>query len=89
MTAIKTLRKRLDRLEGHRPDQGQDYEMMALEALSDEELDILQEGRALHSCGHTEAEIEVMMGAEKWKLFQEAVGRYQAVYAQLITDEVG
>lgn len=86
---LEGIGRRLDRLEGSGPDQGPDYEMMALEALSDEELGVLQEGRALHGCGHTDAQIEGMMGVERWKLLQEAVGRYQAEYARLIADVAG
>lgn len=84
MTAIKALQKRLDRLED-RPTNEPDLVEMVLEALSDDDLDLLQEQASLRDAGFDDEQISVMM-AERWSLFQQAVERFKQVTIELESD---
>jgi hypothetical protein len=66
MTPITTLQRRLEVLE--LPPIIPDYELMALEALSDADLDLIQEANNLRRSGHSEEEIIAMMG-DRWPLY--------------------
>ncbi len=81
MTDIRSLQKRLDRLEGRGPVP--DFELMALEALRDDDLDLLQEANTLYRCGHSESEIAAMMG-ERHPQLEAAKAHYQKAFERLI-----
>jgi hypothetical protein len=82
MTAsIKGLHQRLDKLEGLPCDR--DYEQEALDGLSIEDLDALEEVVALYQSGYSEVEIANMMG-ERWPQVKIAIKRYQEKLADLM-----
>ena len=86
MTAIKTLQKRLDHLEG-RPTTEPDIVEMVLTTLKDADLDLLQEVSCLREAGFDEQQTAAMMG-DHWSQYLEAATRFQAEYAR-ITGEPG
>jgi len=81
MTTIKNLQKRLDRLEP-RPTTEPDLVEIVLEALSDDDLDLLHEHASLRDAGFDEEQISVMM-ADRWSRFQQAVERFKQIAAEL------
>jgi hypothetical protein len=84
VTQIKSLEKRLDVLK--RPSYAPDYELMALEALSDGYLDLLQGVNALHRSGHSEEEIAALMG-DIWPLYQKAAAHFKKEYNRLTGED--
>ncbi len=83
-TSMNSLHKRLDKLEG--PYHDRDFEQEALDALSDEDLDVLQEANALYHSGYSKSEIANMMG-EMWPQVEIAIEHYQAEMARLMESE--
>lgn len=81
MTTINALQKRLDRLED-RPINKPDIIEKVLEALSDDDLDLLHEYASLREAGFDEEQISVMM-ADRWPLFQRAVERFNQAAIEL------
>lgn len=75
MTTLAALIRRLDRLEEHRS-TAPDVIGLALAAVSDEDLDILQEAAELGACGHSISEIATIL-AERWPLYQKAAERFR------------
>ena len=86
MTAIKTLQKRLDHLEG-RPTTEPDIVEMVLTTLEDADLDLLQEVSCLREAGFDEQQIATMM-EDRWPQYLKAAARFQSEYAR-ITGEPG
>jgi hypothetical protein len=84
MTPITTLQRRLEVLE--LPPVIPDYELMALEALSDLDLDLLQEANALYRSGHSDAEIAALMG-DRWPLYQKAAAHFKKEYNRLTGED--
>lgn len=82
MTAIKTLQRRLDLLEG-RPSTEPDIAEMVLATLDDADLDLLQEGSYLREAGFDEKQIAAMM-ADRWSQYLEAAARFQAEFARIV-----
>jgi hypothetical protein len=78
MIAIKTLQKRLDRLE-ERPTAEPDIVEMVLAALEDADLELLQEISILRESGFNEEQIASMMG-DRYQEAQETVVQFQKVY---------
>ena len=81
MTAIKTLQKRLDRLEV-RPTTEPDIVEMVLTTLVDADLDLLQEVSCLRDAGFDEQRTATMMG-DRWPQYLEAAARFQLEYASV------
>lgn len=83
MTGIKALHKRLNRLES--PETEPDFELLALDALPDDELDAPQEANHLYHCGFSRVDIAAMM-ADRWPSVEAAIARYQAEYQRLVDE---
>jgi len=81
MTAIKTLQRRLDLLEG-RPRTEPDIVEMVLSTLEDADLDLLQEFSSLRESGFDEQQIATMM-ADRYHLAQNAVKHFQSEYVRI------
>ena len=84
MIAIKTLQKRLDKLE-ERPTTEPDIVEMALAASSDQDLELLHEHAILHEAGFDQEQISRMM-ADRWSLFQQAIERFKQAAIELESD---
>lgn len=82
MTAIKTLQKRLDHLEG-RPSTEPDIVEMVLATLDDADLDLLQEVSCLREAGFDEQQIATMMD-DRYQEAQMAMVRFQKEYARIV-----
>jgi hypothetical protein len=80
-TNKRGLDKRLDKLEGHSLDR--DYEQEALDSLSIEDLDALDEAFGLYESGYSEVEIANMM-CDRWLQVKIAIARYQDEMARLM-----
>lgn len=82
MTAITTLRKRLDRLED-KPTTEPDFVEIVLAALSDDDLELLHEHAVLRESGFDEVQAASMMG-ERWRRYQEATVHFQESYQKTL-----
>jgi hypothetical protein len=82
MIAIKTLQKRLDKLEEH-PTTEPDLVEMVLAALKDADLELLQELSSLRESGFNEEQTASMMG-DRYQKAQEAVVHFQEAYRVMI-----
>ena len=56
------------------------FETIALGKLSDDELDLLEEGAKLHESGHSEEAIATMMGSEKWQQYLKSETHFKEEY---------
>lgn len=81
MTAIKTLLKRLDRLEDS-PTVEPDIVELVLASLSDIDLELLHEHATLRESGFDEDQIAVMMG-DRYERFQKAKAYFQKAYQEI------
>lgn len=61
-----------------RSSRERDYEQEALDALSNEDLDLLQEASALYRYGYSETQVKETMG-EGWPLAEIAIERYMRI----------
>lgn len=82
MSAIATLQKRLDRLEG-RPTTEPDIVNLTLATLRDTDLELLQELASLREAGFDEEQTALMM-ADRHKKAQEAVAHFQKAYQEVV-----
>jgi hypothetical protein len=83
MIAIKTLQKRLDKLE-ERPTTEPDLVEMVLAALEDDDLELLHELSMLREPGFNEEQIASMMG-DRYQEAQEALTHCKESY-QVVLD---
>jgi hypothetical protein len=88
MIAIKTLQKRLDKLEEH-PTTEPDLVEMVLASLEDADLLLLQELSILRESGFNEEQTASMMG-DRYQEAQKAIMYFQEAYRVMIdTSKVG
>lgn len=78
---IKEMEKRVNRLE--QQNKHPDLAVKALDALSDEELDVLEECVTLHEAGFKPEQIEEMLG-ERFVIFRQAEKALNQRYAALL-----
>jgi hypothetical protein len=83
MTAIKSLLKRLDKLEAQ-PNAEPDIVELVLSSLEDEDLELLHEHATLRETGFNEDQIAIMMG-DRYKRFQKAVTHFQDGYEAVLS----
>jgi hypothetical protein len=81
MTAIKSLQKRLDKLEDRSSNEPNLVDMV-LAALSDQDLELLHEHAILREKGFDEDQISCIM-ADRWSPFQQAVERFKQTAIEL------
>jgi hypothetical protein len=82
MIAIKTLQKRLDKLE-ERPTTEPDLVELMLAALEDDDWELLQELSILRESGFNEKQTASMMG-DRYQEAKEAVLHFQKAYRVMI-----
>jgi predicted nucleic acid-binding Zn-ribbon protein len=82
MIAIKTLQKRLDKLE-ERPTTEPDLVETVLAALEDADLELLQELSSLRESGFNEEQTVSMMG-DRYHKAQEALTRCKENYQKVL-----
>ena len=85
MTAIKTLQKRLDKLEV-RPTTEPDIVEFVLPTVTDEDLELLQELSILRESGFDEEQIAEMM-KDRYQDAQEAIAHFQDEYQVALRKE--
>ena len=81
MTAIKTLERRLCRLE-YSSMNAPDIIDSVLHATSDEDVRLLREHASLQEAGFDEEQIKIKM-SDRWLLFQKAVAKFKQVAIEL------
>jgi hypothetical protein len=85
MRASQSLHKRLLLLETQRKQP--DFKDIALDSLTDAELDACQEYLELEGCGHEPEEIRGMMSKESWDKYHDGLQRYNLEYERLVKEE--
>jgi hypothetical protein len=87
MIAIKSLRKRLDKLED-RPTAEPDIAELVLASLEDADLLLLQELSILRESGFNEEQTAQMMG-DRYQLAHRAIRHFQEVYQEVLAIKRG